>query len=66
VGGAAAAFSSLLGKAAWKEGVKSALSKQAKGEALGKVAEQKLLREAAGIAGAVAASYSTEPCHGCG
>jgi hypothetical protein len=57
VGGAAAAFSSLLGKAAWKEGVKSALSKQAKGEALN-IAEQKLLREAAGIAGAVAASYS--------
>jgi hypothetical protein len=56
VGGAAAAFSSLLGKAAWKEGVKSALSKQAKGEALN-IAEQKLLREAAGIAGAVAASY---------
>jgi hypothetical protein len=57
IGGAAAAFSSLLGKAAWKEGVKSALSKQAKGEALN-IAEQKLLREAAGIAGAVAASYS--------
>ena len=57
VGGAAAAFSSLLGKAAWKEGVKSALSKQAKGEALN-VAEQKLLREAAGIGGAVAASYA--------
>jgi len=56
IGGAAAAFSSLLGKAAWKEGVKAALSKQAKGEALN-VAEQKLLREAAGIAGAVAASY---------
>ena len=56
VGGAAAAFSSLLGKAAWKEGVKAALSKQAKGEALN-IAEQKLLREAAGIAGAVAASY---------
>ena len=56
IGGAAAAFSSLLGKAAWKEGVKSALSKQAKGEALN-IAEQKLLREAAGIAGAVAASY---------
>lgn len=56
LGGAAAAFSSLLGKAAWKEGVKSALSKQAKGEALN-IAEQKLLREAAGIAGAVAASY---------
>ena len=56
IGGAAAAFSSLLGKSAWKEGVKSALSKQTKGEALN-VAEQKLLREAAGIAGAVAASY---------
>ena len=56
VGGAAAAFSSLLGKAAWKEGVKAALAKQAKGQALN-AAEQKLLREAAGIAGAVAASY---------
>ena len=56
VGGAAAAFSSLLGKAAWKEGVKAALAKQAKGETLN-IAEQKLLREAAGIAGAVAASY---------
>ena len=56
IGGAAAAFSSLLGKSAWKEGVKAALSKQAKGEALN-VAEQKLLREAAGITGAVAASY---------
>ena len=56
VGGAAAAFSSLLGKSAWKEGVKAALSKQAKGEALN-IAEQKLLREAAGIAGAVAARY---------
>lgn len=56
VGGAAAAFSSMLGKAAWKEGVKAALAKQAKGQALN-AAEQKLLREAAGIAGAVAASY---------
>lgn len=56
VGGAAAAFSSLFGKAAWKEGVKAALSKQARGQALND-AEQKLLREAAGIAGAVAASY---------
>lgn len=56
IGGAAAAFSSLLGKSAWKEGVKAALSKQAKGETLN-IAEQKLLREAAGIAGAVAASY---------
>lgn len=56
IGGAAAAFSSLLGKAAWKESVKAALSKQVKGEALN-VAEQKLLREAAGIGGAVAASY---------
>ena len=56
LGGAAAAFSSLLGKAAWKESVKAALSKQVKGEALN-IAEQKLLREAAGIGGAVAASY---------
>lgn len=54
--GAAAAFSGLLGKAAWKESVKAALSKQAKGEALN-AAEGKLLKEAAGIAGAVAASY---------
>lgn len=56
IGGAAAAFSSLLGKSAWKESVKAALSKQVKGEALN-IAEQKLLREAAGIGGAVAASY---------
>lgn len=56
IGGAAAAFSSLLGKSAWKESVKAALAKQAKGEALD-LAENKLLREAAGIAGAVAASY---------
>ena len=57
IGGAAAAFSSLLGKSAWKESVKAALSKQAKGELL-KEAEEKLLREAAGIGGAVAASYA--------
>ena len=57
IGGAAAAFSSLLGKAAWKESVKAALSKQVKGEALN-AAENKLLREAAGIGGAVAASYA--------
>lgn len=57
IGGAAAAFSSLLGKAAWKESVKAALSKQVKGEALN-VAENKLLREAAGIGGAVAASFT--------
>lgn len=56
IGGAAAAFSSLFGKAAWKESVKAALAKQVKGEALN-IAEKKLLREAAGIAGAVAASY---------
>jgi hypothetical protein len=57
IGGAAAAFSGLLGKAAWKEGVKAALAKQSKGVALN-AAENKLLREAAGIAGAVAASYT--------
>lgn len=56
VGGAAAAFSSLLGKATWKESVKAALSKRARGETL-LDPETKLLREAAGIAGAVAASY---------
>ena len=57
IGGAAAAFSSLLGKSAWKESVKAALAKQARGEALS-TAQQKLLREAAGIAGAVTASYA--------
>lgn len=57
IGGAAAAFSSLLTKGAWKESVKAALSKQVKGEALN-AAENKLLREAAGIGGAVAASYA--------
>ncbi len=57
VGGAAAAFSGLLGKAAWKEGVKAALAKQVAGKALN-AAEGKLLREAAGIAGAVTASYA--------
>lgn len=57
IGGAAAAFSGMLGKAAWKEGVKAALAKQVAGKALN-AAEGKLLREAAGIAGAVTASYA--------
>jgi len=55
--GVAAAFSGLLGKTAWKESVKAALKKQATGEALN-AAENKLIREAAGIAGAVATSYT--------
>lgn len=55
--GIAATFSGLLGKSAWKESVKAALKKQATGEALN-AAESKLIREAAGIAGAVATSYA--------
>lgn len=55
--GVAAAFSGLLGKSAWKESVKAALKKQATGEVLN-AAENKLIREAAGIAGAVATSYT--------
>jgi hypothetical protein len=55
--GVSAAFSGLLGKSAWKESVKAALKKQAAGEALD-AAESKLIREAAGIAGAVATSYA--------
>lgn len=56
IAGVAATFAGLLGKSAWKESVKAALKKQATGEALN-AAESKLIREAAGIAGAVAASY---------
>jgi hypothetical protein len=55
--GVSAAFAGLIGKSAWKESVKAALKKQAAGEALN-VAESKLIREAAGIAGAVATSYA--------
>ena len=55
IGGAGAALAGLVGKGAWKESVKAALSKQARGEALSS-AETKLLREAAGIAGAIAAT----------
>lgn len=56
--GAGGAIAGLLGKAAFKEAVIAAARKKAAGEALN-VAEDKLLREAAGIAGAVAATYST-------
>lgn len=55
ISGAGAALAGLVGKGAWKESVKAALSKQARGEALSN-AETKLLREAAGIAGAIAAT----------
>lgn len=55
--GASAAFAGLLGKSAWKESVKAALKKEIAGEALN-VAEKKLIKEAAGIAGAVTASYA--------
>lgn len=55
--GAAAAMAGLLGKQAWKESVIAALAKKAAGAELSKL-ENKLLREAAGLTGAVAASYT--------
>ncbi len=55
VAGAGAALAGLAGKTAFKQGVMSALKKRAAGEALD-AAESKLLREAAGIAGATIAS----------
>lgn len=55
--GAGGAFAGLVGKAAFKEAVIAAASKKAAGAALN-AAENKLLREAAGLAGAVAATYS--------
>lgn len=55
--GPGGALAGLLGKSSFKEGVKAALAKKAKGEALD-ATEQKLLREAAGLAGAVTASYA--------
>lgn len=55
--GATAAFSGLLGKSAFKEAIKAAAQKKIAGEVLN-AAENKLLREAAGLAGAVAASYT--------
>ena len=57
VSGAGAALAGLMGKAAFKESVIAAAKKKAAGEVLN-AAETKLLREAAGIAGAVTASYA--------
>lgn len=55
--GAGGALAGLMGKTAFKESVKAAAKKKAAGEVL-TAAENKLLREAAGIAGAVTASYT--------
>jgi hypothetical protein len=57
VSGAGAALAGLMGKSAFKESVIAAAKKKAAGEVLN-AAETKLLREAAGIAGAVTASYA--------
>jgi hypothetical protein len=54
--GAGGAMAGLMGKAAFKEAVIAAAKKKAAGEAIN-AAENKLLREAAGLAGAVAATY---------
>ena len=59
IGGALAAFAALVSKAAWKQSVKAALTKRLKNESLN-FAEQKLLRNAAGITGAVAASFGAD------
>ena len=55
--GVGGAMAGLMGKTAFKEAVIAAARKKAAGEALN-TAENKLLREAAGIAGAVTASYA--------
>jgi len=55
--GAGAALAGLMGKSAFKEAVIAAAKKKAAGEVLN-AAENKLLREAAGLAGAVATSYA--------
>lgn len=55
--GAGGALAGLMGKTAFKEAVIAAAKKKAGGEVLN-AAENKLLREAAGIAGAVATSYT--------
>jgi hypothetical protein len=56
LGGAAAALAATIGKTAWKESVKAALKKKAAGEALD-VAENQLLRKAAGVGMATAATF---------
>ena len=55
--GAGGAMAGLMGKAAFKEAVIAAAKKKAAGEVIN-AAENKLLREAAGLAGAVATSYA--------
>lgn len=55
--GIGGAMAGLMGKTAFKEAVIAAARKKAAGEVLN-AAENKLLREAAGIAGAVTASYT--------
>jgi len=55
--GAGGAMVGLMGKTAFKEAIIAAAHKKAAGEVLN-AAENKLLREAAGIAGAVSASYT--------
>jgi hypothetical protein len=55
--GVGGALAGLMGKAAFKEAVIAAATKKAAGATLN-AAENKLLREAAGIAGAVTASYA--------
>ena len=57
LGGVGGAFAGMMGKTAFKESVKAAAKKKAAGEALN-AGEEKLLKEAAGLAGAVAASYT--------
>ena len=58
LGGAAAGLASIIGKETWKNGVKATLAKQVRGEALD-AAETKLLRNAAGIAGATVATVAS-------
>jgi len=58
IAGVGGALAALMGKSAFKQSVMATLKKKAAGEALSK-AEDKLLREAAGIAGAVTASYGS-------
>lgn len=55
--GPGAALAALAGKSAFKQSVLAAAKKKAAGETLD-AAENKLLREAAGLAGATAASYA--------
>ena len=57
ISGVGGAMAGLMGKTAFKEAVIAAARKKAAGEVLN-AAENKLLREAAGLAGAVATSYT--------